>query len=222
MELYFCIAVVDRDKEATTAELFKAAGMREILTTFGRGTARSEHLAYYGLDATEKAIVCSISGASHAKAAFKQARRVLRIDIPGNGIMMTVPLKSVAGGRTFAYLMDNSNKGGIPEMKFDHELIIVVMNEGFSDFVMDAARSVGAGGGTVLHAKGTARGDEQRFFGLNIVDEKDMLYIVAYSDEKAAIMRAINEKAGPGTEAGAICFSLPISSVVGLRQRETE
>ena len=33
-------------------------------------------------------------------------------------------------------------------------------------------------------------------------------------------MRSINEKAGPGTKAGAICFSLPISSVVGLRENE--
>ena len=33
-------------------------------------------------------------------------------------------------------------------------------------------------------------------------------------------VEAILEKAGPGTKAGAICFSLPISSVVGLRARE--
>ena len=49
-----------------------------------------------------------------------------------------------------------------------------------------------------------------------------MVYIVAYADQKAAIMRAISEKAGPGTKAGAICFSLPISSVIGLRARESE
>ena len=47
-----------------------------------------------------------------------------------------------------------------------------------------------------------------------------MVYIVAKAEEKAAIMRSINEKAGPGTRAGAICFSLPISAVVGLRENE--
>ena len=50
--------------------------------------------------------------------------------------------------------------------------------------------------------------------------QKDMIYIIAHKDEKAAIMRSINEQAGPGTKAGAICFSLPISSVAGLRARE--
>ena len=55
-----------------------------------------------------------------------------------------------------------------------------------------------------------------------LADEKDMVYIIAHADEKAAIMRAIHENAGPGTKAGAICFTLPISSVAGLREREKD
>ena len=107
-------------------------------------------------------------------------------------------------------------------MEFEHELIVVILNEGFSDFVMDAARSAGAGGGTVLHAKGTGSKRAEKFFGVSLADEKDMVYIVAHRDEKAPIMRAISQQAGPGTKAGAICFSLPVSSVVGLRERSTD
>jgi len=81
-------------------------------------------------------------------------------------------------------------------------------------------RAPGAGGGTVLHAKGTGGTRGEKFFSVSLADEKDMIYIIAHKDEKAAIMRSINEQAGPGTKAGAICFSLPISSVAGLRARE--
>ena len=105
-------------------------------------------------------------------------------------------------------------------MEFEHELIIVIMNEGYSDTVMDAARAAGAGGGTVLHAKGTGSSRGEQFFGVRLADEKDIVYIIAYKDEKAAIMKAISEQAGPATKAGAICFSLPISAVAGLRQRD--
>ena len=49
----------------------------------------------------------------------------------------------------------------VPEMKFDHELIMAVINEGHTDPVMDAARSAGAAGGTVLHAKGHRRKAER-------------------------------------------------------------
>ena len=76
--------------------------------------------------------------------------------------------------------------------------------------------------GTVLHAKGTGSRRGEKFFGVSLADEKDMVYIIAHADEKAAIMRAINENAGPGTKAGAICFSLPVSSVAGLRERDEE
>ena len=222
MELYYTMTVVDRDRSAAVARLCESAGVREVLTLLGRGTATGRHLDVYGLEATEKAIVCGVADAAQARQLFRLGRRKLLIDIPGNGIMMTVPLKSVAGGRTLAYLTDSPVTGGKPNMTFEYELILVIMNEGSADFVMDAARSAGAGGGTVLHAKGTAQGRDRRFFGVNLAEEKDMVYIVAHADEKAAIMRAISEKAGPGTPAGAICFSLPISAVSGLRQRETE
>ena len=220
MELYYVIAITDHDRGEAMNVLYRAAGLRGILSMPGRGTATSEHLAIYGLDATEKYVISAIGNGSEAEGLIKSAKRKLFIDIPGNGVMLTVPLKSVAGGKTLAYLTDEQKSGGAPRMDFEHELIIVILNEGYSDFVMDAARAAGAGGGTVLHAKGTGGTRGEKFFSVSLADEKDMIYIIAHRDEKAAIMRSINEQAGPGSRAGAICFSLPISSVAGLRARE--
>ena len=222
MELYYVIAITDHDRGEAMNTLYRAAGLRGILSMPGRGTATSEHLAIYGLDATEKYVISAIGNGSEAEGLIKSAKRKLFIDIPGNGVMLTVPLKSVAGGRTLAYLTNDLKTGGTPHMEFNHELIVVILNEGYADLVMDAARAAGAGGGTVLHAKGTGSKRGEKFFGVSLADEKDMVYIIAYADEKAAIMRAINENAGPGTKAGAICFSLPVSSVAGLRERDEE
>lgn len=107
-------------------------------------------------------------------------------------------------------------------MNFDYELIVVILNEGYSDMVMDAARSAGAGGGTILHAKGTGAIGTEKFFGVSLANEKDVIYIVAGGREKAAIMNAINQDAGPATKAGAISFSLPVSDVAGLRRLDEE
>lgn len=220
MELYYVIAITDHDKGEIMNALYESAGLHVILSTPANGTAKSEHLAIYGLDATEKYVVSAVANAQEAEVLLKAAKRKLFIDIPGNGVMLTVPLKSVAGGKTLAYLTDNPKTGGTPNMDFEHELIIVILNEGYSDLVMDAARAAGAGGGTVLHAKGTGGIRAEKFFSVSFADEKDMIYIIAHRDEKSAIMRSINEQAGPSTRAGAICFSLPISSVAGLRARE--
>lgn len=220
MELYYVIAITDRDRGESMSALYRGAGLHMILAMLGRGTATSEHLSVYGLDATEKVVISGVASGEEAAQLLKAAKRKLFIDIPGNGVMLTVPLKSVAGGKTLAYLTDSQKTGGKPNMEFKHELIVVILNEGYADFVMDAARAAGAGGGTVLHAKGTGSRRAEKFFGVSLAEEKDLIYIVAHSDEKAAIMSAISEKAGPGTRAGAICFSLPISSVAGLRARD--
>lgn len=223
MELNYVISILDRSKQRAMAELYESVGATVPMTTLGSGTATTEHLSLYGLDATEKAVISGVANAEATRLLLRAAKRKLFIDIPGNGIMMAIPVKSVGGGRTLAYLTDNKTPGGTaPEMKFDHELIIVILNEGYADSVMDAARSVGAAGGTVLHAKGTGAVKSQKFLGVSLADEKDMIYIVSRSSEKAAIMRAINGQAGPDTKAGAICFSLPISAVAGLRMLEDD
>ena len=220
MELYYVITISDRDRAEILANIYQTAGTGMVLTKLGRGTATGAQLSSYGLDATEKAIVSTVADAEQTRQIFKLSKRRLFIDVPGNGVMMAIPLKSVAGGRTLGYLTDSTQTGGKPAMVFSHELIMVIMNEGYSDTVMDAARSAGAGGGTVLHAKGTGRARAQKFFGVSLADEKDIVYIVAHADEKADIMQAIADNAGPGTRAGAICFSLPISQVAGLRERD--
>ena len=220
MELYYLMSITDRDRAEDMAALYRDAGLNLVTTMLGRGTATPQQLALYGLSRTEKAVTGAVVGTDSMKQLFRAAKRKLFIDIPGNGVMLTVPLKSVAGGKTLSYLTDDLKAGGAPNMNFEHELITVILNEGYSDFVMDAARAAGAGGGTVLHAKGTGGTRGEKFFSVSLADEKDMIYIIAHKDEKAAIMRSINEQAGPGSRAGAICFSLPISSVAGLRARE--
>ncbi|MBQ7520998.1 MAG: P-II family nitrogen regulator, partial [Clostridia bacterium] len=133
------------------------------------------------------------------------------------------PIKSIGGAQTMAYLTDNKPMDSEkPKMEFAHELIYVILNEGYSDMVMDAARPAGAGGGTVISAKGTMIKPTEKFHGMSIADEKEVVLIVASAKNKADIMRAIMEKAGAQTKAGAVCFSLPVSQVAGLRRMEEE
>ena len=220
MALNYLIAITDREKHLEMAALFEQAGSHPILTMLGKGTARSEHLALYGLDSTEKAIVSSVANSEDTARLIRAAKERLYMDIPGNGVMLAIPMKSVAGGKTLRFLSGGKDIGGKPEMEFRHELIIAILNEGQSDSVMNAARAAGATGGTVIHAKGTGSRETGKFLNVSLAEEKDLVYIVAKAGEKAAIMSAINEKAGPGSRAGAICFSLPISAVVGLRENE--
>lgn len=221
MELNCVMAILDRDRREEMEKIYRGLKLPFSLTMLGKGTATSEHLSMYGLATTEKAILTTVADGAATRQLLRAAKLKMFIDIPGNGIMMSIPIKSVGGGATLAYLTDKKPVDKEkPKFEFAHELIFVVLNEGFSDAVMTAARPAGASGGTVLSAKGTGMVQAEKFLGLSLADEKDVLMIVARAGEKAAIMRAIMEQAGPGTKAGAVCFSLPVSSVAGLRRIE--
>lgn len=223
MILDMVMAIVDRDKAKLMAELFENHKLPMVLAVLGRGTATSEVLDLYGLEAKEKALLITVAGADMTKQLIRAAKHKLFIDVPGNGIMMAIPLKSVGGGKTLAFLSGGAAPDkAVPEMKFDHELIMAVINEGHTDPVMDAARSAGAAGGTVLHAKGTGGKLSEKFLGVSLADEKEVVLIVSKAGEKTAIMRAISNQCGVDTPSGAITFSLPISSVAGLRVLDDE
>ena len=223
MILNFVMTILDRPRAEEMIALCAEAGSPMTLTLLGRGTATNEQLDLYGLESAEKAVVCAFAGGEQTAKLLRAAKRRLFIDIPGNGIMLAIPLKSVGGGKTLAVLTGGAAPGtSAAPGEIEHELITVIANEGHTDEVMDAARSAGAAGGTVLHAKGTGAQRAEKFLGVSLADEKELIIIVSRASEKAAIMKAIASQAGPGTRAGAVCFSLPITAVAGLRMLEDE
>ncbi len=223
MELNLVMAIVQRNRRETMEDIVHTMKLPFALTLYAKGTATSEHLSLHGLAPSEYALILSVADGDSTRKLMRQAKLRMFIDIPGNGIMMSVPLKSVGGGKTMAYLTDNKTATGEkPDMNNTHELVCVILNEGCSDMVMAAARPAGASGGTVLSGKGTGARESEKFLGISLANEKDVVLIVAEKEKKAAIMKAIMDKAGPGTDAASICFSLPITAVEGLRRVDPE
>lgn len=97
-----------------------------------------------------------------------------------------------------------------------YELIVTIVNRGFTDDVMDAARSQGAGGGTVLHARGSGIHEAEKFFGVSIQPEKEIVLVVVQRARKQAVMQAICTAAGLFTEGRGMSFSLPVDEVAGI------
>ena len=223
MELNLVMAIVARTRHETMEDIVHGMKLPMALTLYAKGTATSEHLSLHGLLPTEYALLLTVADGEQTRKLMRAAKVRMFIDIPGNGIMLSVPLKSIGGGKTMAYLTDNKTVSGEkPDMNTTHELVVIILNEGCSDMVMAAARPAGATGGTVLAGKGTGARESEKFLGISLANEKDVVLIVAEKAKKAAIMKAVMEKAGPGTEAGAICFSLPVTAVEGLRRIDPE
>ena len=94
------------------------------------------------------------------------------------------------------------------------ELIVCIINNGFSDLVMEAAKRSGAKGGTTFHARGTGNLDIEKFFGITTSPEKEVVLIVVEKDIKDEVVTAIYKDAGLNTKGQGIVFTLPVDDFV--------
>ncbi|MBR3611486.1 MAG: P-II family nitrogen regulator [Oscillospiraceae bacterium] len=102
------------------------------------------------------------------------------------------------------------------ENKNVYSLVIAILNRGFSDVAMSAARNAGARGGTVISARSSGLHEEETFFGISILPEKEVVMILTSDETKKAIMRAIIKHVGIETDGGGLIFSLPVTDVEGI------
>ena len=105
-------------------------------------------------------------------------------------------------------------------MSYEYEMIVCIVNSGFSDAVMSAARAYGAKGGTVLNARGTANPEAENFFKISVQPEKEIVMILVPSAIKDDILRALYEDVGLNTPGQGIAFTLPVDAAVGLPKNE--
>lgn len=100
--------------------------------------------------------------------------------------------------------------------QFSHEAIFCIVNSGYSDAVMDAAKKLGAKGGTVINARGTASKEAETFFHITIEPEKEIVMILVPTKIKDDVLTALYKEVGLDSAGQGIAFSMPVDSVVGL------
>lgn len=224
-EIFLMATIIDRSRVGKFVSFYEKTGIAVMLCTVGQGTAVSEVLDYFGLEETEKAVIFSVVTDDMWKKVKRGLESKMKIDIPGTGIAFIIPMSSVGGKKQLMFLTENQNfvKGEESSLKeTKQEVVVVIANQGYTNMIMDAARSAGAAGGTVIHAKGTGMEGAEKFFGVSLASEKEMIFIVVNHADKNNIMRAVMEQAGMESKAKSIVFSLPVTETAGMRLMEME
>ena len=203
----YIISIINPDSLSILMDLCNQLDLPLSITMAGRGTAVQSMLDLLGIESNERRIVFTVANEEKTKKLIQAQKRHMHIGVPGHGIVIAVPIKSVG---------ETDNAAYTPSLNYAHELIVAVCSQGCTDMVMNAARAAGARGGTVLHGKGTGAKGAPKFYNITIAQEKEMILIVAATSQKAAIMQSILKKAGPDSKAGTIVFSLPTTQVAGF------
>jgi nitrogen regulatory protein PII len=236
--LKMILLILDWDKAKAVSDVLGKGLCPLVFITKGSGTARSEVLDLLGVGATEKAVFVCVAEGSATPQLIKGVRHVMGSQSVGAGIAFTVPLSGINLPLMKVFLemntenvenekpkenpkMANNNKMDAPAsgaIQIKNDLIISILNHGFSDAFMSVARKAGAKGGTVLSARGLSQQIVKKFLGISVQDEKEIILILADKDTKVAIMQAVSAAHGIDSKAGGVVFSLPVDQVMSLNE----
>lgn len=184
----------------TSAAVKAGAGGGTII--MGKGTASSNIIQLLGLGDSLKDIVYIIVDKCSQQEVSNKIIEATDSKKQRFGVMFNINVGDfIKSGNLDSENCENSAEKG--ETMASYKMINVIVNKGFAEDAMAAARKAGAGGGTIIGARGTAREGDAKFFGMEIVPEKEMLMIVVPVDKADAVVNAIKEvpclsKAGSG------------------------
>ncbi|MBE6557322.1 MAG: P-II family nitrogen regulator [Ruminococcaceae bacterium] len=220
-DLYLLVTIIKRDDTEEYEQFYRDNGIGVVLSLMGNGTAHEKTLSLLGIEKSEKTVLISPVTTNTLRTVKQRLTYDMHIDLPDRGVAMAIPFSGVGGARTLEYFTDKQIRTNteVHMMQSEHELIIAIYEKGYTNMVMDAAREAGARGGTTIRAKGTAQTVE-KFFGVSLAEEKEIVLIVSDVQKKKDIMMAIMQNAGVDTKAHALCFSLPVADTAGFRFAE--
>lgn len=210
--------IVDRGEGDSVSGIFSSRNVYYNLLTLGFGTASKKILSFFGFGETEKDVIFSYMSYDRSQTLLKELEGFFGAKRTGYGVAFTVPMDAAADTACQMGLdgTDEYKRGGASMENYQHDLIVVITTQGYVDDVMEIAKDCGATGGTVLRARGVGAKEAEKFFGITVQPEKDMIFIVIKKELRSEMMRSIIESKGPHTDARGVVFSLPVNGVAGM------
>lgn len=186
------------------------------------GTASNEMADILNLGSSEKRLMLSFLSKHTADDIIIKLYHRLHLGAVNGGIAFTLPLNAMT--KHANRIMDdveqknekNYRKGEVIMTDTKYSMITVMVEMGYSEEVMKAARGAGARGGTVIHSRGVENSEASAVWGISLQEEKEIVIIVAPEDKKTGIMKAISDSCGMNSDAKGLVMSLPIDHVIGV------
>ena len=192
MRYKLLVSIVPHDSGELISNAAKSAGAGGGTIAMGRGTASNGVLQLLGLGDTSKDLVYIIL----EEDKFDSVRQAIISASESKkhfGLLFSLKVDDFVKAGNLTANKENETEGGKSMADSTYQMINVIVNKGYAEDAMAAARKAGAGGGTIIGARGTAKEGDAAFFGMKIVPEKEMLMILVPSEQKDAIVQAITE-----------------------------
>jgi len=179
----------------------RSAGSAGGTIFFARGTAPTSFLSLLGLGDSRKEMIITLTPEEKSDAIVDAMCSVPK----SQGVVFVVSCK-----KSFIQRKVKVETGG-ENMQAEWEMINVICNQGYAEEVMSAARKAGAGGGTVVSGRGTGTPADVKFFGIQLVPEKEMLMILVDHDKEESVFQAIVSLPCLQEQGSGIAYTMPVT-----------
>lgn len=217
------ISIVNKNMGKHLIKAAKEVGVEGATIIGGRGAASKEMKKFWGIPSEkEKEIILTLLKNEIALSTLESIKKTVCFKNPGEGIAFFIKPSFVAG---ICHICNFNNKNTIIETRdievedYTHELIISIVNKGYSDNVIEASQKAGASGGTILTGRGSGIHEKAKLFGIAIEPEKEIILIISDKDKTKEILNSIIEEVKLNDEGNGIAFVLPVEKTYGLTEK---
>lgn len=216
--LVMIVSIIERGNGNKLIKLYDQEQVFTHMRCEGTGTATSEIMDILGLGGSEKDIILSFAPAGTALNLLEKLKDDLHDLCPGRGIAFMVAMEAVTnllaasiGART---KLEKDRE--YEDMQEKNSLIMITVNQGFTDEVMSTAKEAGARGGTVVRGRWVMTDEIEQMKGLTLREEKEIILIVVPREIRNSVMEAVNTHHGLQSETGAVICSLGVEHMAHL------
>lgn len=209
------ISIIERGKANNYISYMQKNSIDFHMRSVGTGTASSEMMDILGLVSNYKDVVFSFAPYKAVKSLATSIAKDLGSTSGYNGLMMILSTSAI--GRITSELIlhgtqETEFEGDENAMasEYQHSLIFITVNQGYTDAVMQTAKKAGATGGTVIRARMTGAEQSEHLADLQIQDEKEIIAIFAPDSIRNEIMSEVNKEFGIRSEAQGVICSVPV------------
>lgn len=211
------LSIIKRGKGAQYIKMLKDKGLYLNYQCVGSGTASSEMMDILGLGTSDKDIMLSFGTYSAIDRLSGELNKAVGANMGYGGIAMIIST-SAFSRITAEIIKRNSSsitKGDGENMhsEYKYSLILISVNRGYTDAVMQTAKKAGATGGTVIKAR-LAEAQEIEAYANTVLDEeKEIVTILAPNSIRNQILEDVNNQFGLKSEAQGTVLSVPVDKV---------
>ena len=214
-QIMLILSIIERGKAKAYMDMLSKKNIFFNMQTVGAGTASSEMMDILGLGSNDKDIVFSYAPRKCVEVLATDLTNDLGSGMGFGGLLMILSTSAISKLTAEVMIQRTGEidlKGDSNAMKseYQHSLIMINVNPGYTDKVMHTAKKAGATGGTVIRARKANTEKTGDLGDLQTQDEKEIITILAPDTIRNQIMEEINKEFGMRSEAKGIVCSVPV------------